>query len=375
MSEILTKSSFDKFLGRYYAVFGMFIILSIAIYTFFIALGLLQITCKPVLQFFLNDIVNAISNPFVALFVGLLATAIVQSSSLTTSIAVIMVAENLISLQHAVPLIMGANIGTSLTSTFTSLAYMNNRYEFKDAISAATIHDFFNILTTFILFPLEYYFHILSNTAGNLTHFLLSLPLFEPSFHYEWEITKIVTHWIANNLPNQVILLTLSIVLMLISIKVFAVYTKQFLAKKEDSGLTNRIFRNSYQSLLAGFLLTAIARSSSVMSSVTVPLVVSKKVSLEKYFPFIMGVNVGTTVTAVLVSMGKSDIAISLAFAHLAFNVFGILIFFPIQKLRQIPIYLSKKLGEMVMKNQLYGLLYILLIFFLLPFLLIYFSK
>src|SRR5882724_3571681 len=114
---------------------------------------------------FTDAILLATSNPFTGLFIGLLATAIIQSSSATTSITVALVASGSLSLQSAVPIIMGANIGTTITSTIISLSFINHKKEFRRAVSAGTYHDFFNILTALILFPLEYNFHILSGLA------------------------------------------------------------------------------------------------------------------------------------------------------------------------------------------------------------------
>ncbi|MEJ2004323.1 MAG: Na/Pi symporter, partial [Cyclobacteriaceae bacterium] len=105
-----------------------------------------------------ESIITATSNPFIGLFIGLLVTALIQSSSTTTSMIVALVASGSITLANAVPMIMGANIGTTLTSTIVSLGYIAKREEFKRAIAAGTVHDFFNILTVLILFPLEYCF-------------------------------------------------------------------------------------------------------------------------------------------------------------------------------------------------------------------------
>ena len=116
-----------------------------------------------------NDIFRATNNPFVGLFIGILMTALIQSSSTISAMVVAVVASSSISLSQAVPLIMGANIGTTLTSNLVSLSYIMQRKTFKKAISAAVVHDFFNIITVLILFPLEVYFGVLSKIATFLT--------------------------------------------------------------------------------------------------------------------------------------------------------------------------------------------------------------
>src|SRR5690606_11334052 len=94
------------------------------------------------------------------------------SSSATTSIAVTLVASGSISLTQAIPIIMGANIGTTLTSALVSLSFMNKKKEFRRGFSAAAFHGIFNILIVVILFPLEYFYGVLSTLSQYFTvHF------------------------------------------------------------------------------------------------------------------------------------------------------------------------------------------------------------
>src|SRR5688572_7804088 len=117
-----------------------------------------------------ETILLATSNPFTGLFIGLLITAMLQSSSTTTSLVVALVASGSITLQSAVPIIMGANIGTTITSTIVSLGFISKKKEFRRAVAAGTYHDFFNILTVIILFPLEYYYGFLSTISGSISN-------------------------------------------------------------------------------------------------------------------------------------------------------------------------------------------------------------
>ena len=105
----------------------------------------------------LESFFAATSNPLIALMVGLLATTLAQSSSVTTSMVVGLVAapENPLPLANAVPMIMGANIGTTVTNTFVAMAHIGRKDEFRRAFSVATCHDFFNFLAVAILLPLE----------------------------------------------------------------------------------------------------------------------------------------------------------------------------------------------------------------------------
>merc|ERR1719203_1059620 len=94
-------------------------------------------------------------NPLAGLVIGILVTVLVQSSSTSTSIIITMTAANLIEVKNAIPMIMGANIGTSVTNTIVSLAHSGNKDEYRRAFAGATVHDCFNILTVLVLLPIE----------------------------------------------------------------------------------------------------------------------------------------------------------------------------------------------------------------------------
>ena len=110
-------------------------------------------------------------NPFMGLLMGILATSLIQSSSTVTSVIVGLCAGGL-PINVAVPMIMGANVGTTVTNTLVSLGSVRNRQNFKRALAAATIHDFFNILAVIIFLPIEILFQPLQRIASFVTDFL-----------------------------------------------------------------------------------------------------------------------------------------------------------------------------------------------------------
>jgi sodium-dependent phosphate cotransporter len=85
------------------------------------------------------------ANPFVGLFVGILATSIVQSSSTVTSITVALVAGGGLDVAWAIPIIIGSNLGTSVTNAIVAAGQINRPEEFKRAFAAAVVDDFFEI--------------------------------------------------------------------------------------------------------------------------------------------------------------------------------------------------------------------------------------
>merc|ERR1719352_1954971 len=94
-------------------------------------------------------------NPLAGLVTGILVTVMVQSSSTSTSIIITMTAGDLIEVKNAIPMIMGANIGTSVTNTLVSLGSFANKDEYRRAFAGATVHDCFNLLTVLLLLPIE----------------------------------------------------------------------------------------------------------------------------------------------------------------------------------------------------------------------------
>ncbi|XP_043918096.1 sodium-dependent phosphate transport protein 2B [Protopterus annectens] len=108
---------------------------------------------------------NAVlANPVAGLVIGILVTVMVQSSSTSTSIIVSMVSSSLLSVRNAIPIIMGSNIGTSVTNTIVALMQAGDRNEFRRAFAGATVHDFFNWLSVLVLLPIEaasgYLYHL-----------------------------------------------------------------------------------------------------------------------------------------------------------------------------------------------------------------------
>ena len=125
------------------------------LYSFLFGLDLISTSFKALSGKNIGSIFTYISNPMAGLIIGIFVTVTLQSSSTTTSIIVTMVGSNIITPKNAIPLIMGANIGTSITNTLVSYGNINNREEFKLAFAGATIHDIFNLFTVFILLPTE----------------------------------------------------------------------------------------------------------------------------------------------------------------------------------------------------------------------------
>jgi sodium-dependent phosphate cotransporter len=95
------------------------------------------------------------TNPIAGLMIGILCTVLLQSSSTTTSIIVSLVGADILYVRPAIYMIMGANIGTSVTNTIVAMGQMGDGDQLERAFAGATVHDMFNFLTVGILLPVE----------------------------------------------------------------------------------------------------------------------------------------------------------------------------------------------------------------------------
>lgn len=342
---------------------------------FFVSIQLLGVSFRYLGQDIIATINLATANPYIGLFIGLLTTAILQSSSTTTSMAVAAVASGSITLPNAIPIVMGANIGTTLTSTIVSMSYITKAAEFKKALSAGVSHDIFNILVVFILFPLEIKYSLLTNLSQQLTD-LISVNKGDGGLGSSFFDFSLVGNLLEKlvNLIGPFISVILSIVLLFATVKaISSILYKRMVGETQDQ-FKMVVFNNTFRSFGWGMLLTSIVQSSSLTTSLIVPLVATSKVKLKRAFQFILGANLGTTITAMLAAIFKSESAISLAFAHFLFNAIGVIIFLAIPYISDVPTFLAKKLGSLTLRYRVAGFAYIIIIFFLLPFTLIYLS-
>ncbi|MBR9998013.1 MAG: Na/Pi cotransporter family protein [Cyclobacteriaceae bacterium] len=324
-----------------------------------------------------SQLIQGAEMPFIAIFIGLLSTALIQSSSSVTSIAVAIVASQAITLEMGIYIIMGANVGTTLTSNIVSLGFITNRRLFRQALAAATVHDFFNMMTVVILFPLEHYYHVLSNTARMAARLITSRPA-----DVNYSDTDSGIYWL-HSLADRIydivgihwLVLAISVLILVLSIKMFSSYSYKLLIGGSRDKLKSYIFNKPFKSFSWGVIITGALQSSSITTSLVVPLVATHKITLHAVFPFILGANLGTTITALMAGFFKSEVALSLAMAHVLFNLIGVLIFLPFSSIRGIPEYLAIHFGRLASKRRLIVFFYILMTFFIIPFILIYLSK
>ncbi len=344
------------------------------LYLFIFSLQLMGDSLKLFGASFSKTLVETTSNPFVGLFIGILATSIIQSSSSTTSIVVGLVAGGALTIDTAIPIVMGANIGTSVTSFMAAFPQINRSNEFKRAFAAATVHDFFNLLSVLVLFPLQLFTNYLDRIAtflGNLFAGVGGLNFLSPVKI----ITKPVSKMVISVIGEETVWLIFIVALLLlfIALKYMVSSLKVLVIANAKAWFDKYLFKNSLRAFLVGLILTILVQSSSITVSLMVPLASAGLLNIIQIFPYALGANVGTTVTAILAALLTGNIsAVIVAFSHLCFNLSGMIIWWP---LKVVPITLTQKFSEIATKNKLIPFGFVVFVFFLLPMIIIYLSN
>tara|TARA_Y100001960_G_C14783229_1_gene888463 strand:- start:2472 stop:3617 length:1146 start_codon:yes stop_codon:yes gene_type:complete len=317
------------------------------------------------------------SHPIAGLMIGLVATALIQSSSTVTSIIVGLVAGGL-PVETAIPMIMGANIGTTVTNTIVSLAHIREKDEFKNAFASATIHDFFNILAVIIFLPLEIMFGIFEKVSEWLVSFFVSTgDMSIKNFNFIKPITKPVVKAIESQLSflnSEMIGVSLiigGIVTIFIAITFMGKLMKKLMVGRAKEMLKNAIGKGSLHGIFSGTLVTILVQSSSTTTSLIIPLVGNKILKVKDIYPFTIGSNIGTCITALLAATAVTGdfavFALQIALVHLSFNLAATIVIFGIPFLRKIPLNSSHWISDLAIKNRGVVFVYLISLFVVIP--------
>ncbi|MDO8908520.1 MAG: Na/Pi symporter [Pseudohongiella sp.] len=325
------------------------------------------------------------SNPLIALVVGLVATALIQSSSTVTSIIVGLVAGGL-PLSIAIPMVMGANIGTSLTSTLVSLGHVRNGEEFRKAFAAATVHDSFNLCAVALLLPIEILFRPMERLSAALAQLLYSdasMSMSDVNFMKTLlapasQGLHLLTSWLPG-ISAGIALIVIGISLILFVVSRIGKILRTLLVGKAKDIMHAAVGKGPIAGMASGTAITVLVQSSSTTTALIVPLAGTGVFSIRQIYPFTLGANIGTTITALLAATAihgpMAVTALTIALVHLFFNLFAIALIYGIPVTRNIPIYMAETLAELAQRNKLYVIGYIVGVFFLIPLLLIAMSR
>lgn len=324
-----------------------------------------------------KELFSFATNPYVGLVIGIVATALIQSSSTVTSLIVGMVAGGL-PVGIAVPMIMGSNIGTTVTNTLVSLGHVRRKDEFRRAFAAATVHDFFNLLAVVIFLPLEIMFGILERAADAITGLFVSdSDLSMSGMNFMKTLTQPLVgtlESVSNLLPGifaGLAMVVIGLALIFLAITYVGKLLKVLMVGKAKEIMHSAIGKGPVAGILSGSLVTVFVQSSSTTTSLMVPLAGAGTFSLKQIYPFMLGSNIGTTITALLAATAVGGAvavpAMQIALVHMLFNVFAVALIFGVPLLRDLPIRGAEMLGAMAAENKLYAAGWILGVFLILP--------
>lgn len=325
------------------------------------------------------------SHPVAGLMIGIVATALIQSSSTVTSIIVGLVAGGL-PVSMAIPMILGANIGTTVTNTLVSLGHVGNKEEFRRAFTCATVHDFFNIIAVMIFLPLEMLFGLLDKISAWLVapfHFDGSLSM--KGMDFMGPLTKPVVGALKDSLsmlPNTwggSIMIAVGIAAIFLSITVMGKLLRALMVGRAKEMLQSAIGRGPLHGIASGTVVTVLVQSSSTTTSLVVPLVGTNVLSIRDVYPFTIGANIGTCITALLaataVTGSNAVLALQIALVHLCFNILATLVIFGLPPLRNLPLKCAAMLGDAATKTKWAVASYLACIFVLIPSLVLMFTR
>ncbi len=322
----------------------------------------------------------ATQNPFIGLITGILTTTLVQSSSVTTALVVGLVAapENPLPITNAVPIIMGANIGTTVTNSIVALAHMGRREEFRRAFAVATCHDFFNYMSVTVLLPLEMLTGYLQKTAAFLSSLLTGLGGVEYDSPIKGAlkaalapIKGAIAATTASEQLQSLILIAFSALLIFAALMLLVRVMRAAVHTRVEAIVSRALDQRVLVAMFVGVVVTIMVQSSSITTSLLVPLAGAGLLTLPRAFPITIGANIGTTVTALLAALAATGVnaraGLTIALVHLFFNLSGTVLIFPVQSIRNIPLAAASWLANTAVRSKRWALLYVVGMFYAVP--------
>ncbi|MHC5056781.1 MAG: Na/Pi symporter, partial [Planctomycetota bacterium] len=346
----------------------------VTLYAFLLSITLVGSAFLAFGEGFAAGLIRNTKNPFVGLFIGILATSIIQSSSATTSIVVGTVVavgpERLHQfLPNAIPIIMGANIGTTVTAVLVSMGHIRRKEEFRRAFGGALVHEIFKLICVMVMFPLELATGFLQHSACALAGCLWSSAGKEGGAYAFGSPLKAILKPVAKALaglfidpdPGEVstlgvtALLVIALAMLFGSLWLITKMMRRAVVGRAEALIDRTIGRAPFLGLMVGFVLTAIVQSSSAVTSILVPLAGAGVLTLAQIFPIELGSCLGTTVTGVLAALAVGPAGLAVALTHVIFNLTGIALIYPIPWVRAQPVRLAKWFAGIAAESKRYA--------------------
>jgi solute carrier family 34 (sodium-dependent phosphate cotransporter) len=349
------------------------------LYVFLVGVSLLEDGIAGLGDGFQSGLLENVANPISGLFAGILFTVLVQSSSVSTATIVGLVGSGTLSVELAVPMIMGANIGTTITNTLASLGSIRRSEDFRRGFAAATVHDFFNIAAVAVLLPLELLTGFLSGSAQWLTERLRGGNVTELGASpvkraVDVPVEAIESFLDASPVGGRFLALTLLLIglgLIFLALSQITSNMRQLVAGSVERAMNRIVGRGGGAvGIVVGIAVTVAVQSSSITTSILVPLVAAGVLTLPNAYPITLGANVGTTITALIASLAVlRPEGLTIALVHTLFNLTALAAIYPVRAVRELPIRAAEALATQAVARRSVVLAYVLGLFIVIPFL------
>ncbi|MDP9852629.1 Na/Pi symporter [Corynebacterium lowii] len=251
-------------------------------------------------------IFEAATHPILGLVIGILATALLQSSTATTALTVTAVGTGVITVPVAIPLIMGSNIGTTLTALADALGYARDPRALRSTLTTAFLHFWFNTLMVALLLPIELLFQPLVEAIGR----------------------QGFIGWM-NSSTTGLSCFIIGTLLMFLGLRAMRLLLRSLFAATTLSALENMFGGSTAVGITTGALGTAVIQSSTITIVSLLPFSATHTLKRREALSLVLGANAGTTVGALLASFALPEsqlnaFAIQAALIHIFFNVLGV---------------------------------------------------
>jgi len=345
---------------------GLFVL--VCLYLFLVGISCLETGIAAAGAGLQQGLLDSVSHPISGLCAGLLVTVLVQSSSVSTSTIVGMVGAGTLPVALAVPMVMGANIGTTITSTLAALGSLRRTNEFRRAFAAATVHDFFNILGVVILLPVELATGVLRRSATFLTGYLRGTEvttgpsgsnILRDAVGFPVSVLESVVG--EHGAFVSVAFLLVGLACIFFALAFITKNMRQLMAGGVER-VINRLIGDGggLLGIAVGLGITVAVQSSSITTSILVPLVAAGVLTLRSAYPVTLGANVGTTVTALIASLAVArPEGLTIALVHLLFNAYALLLIYPLPQVRVVPVRLAEGLAELAVWRRRIVVIYV----------------
>lgn len=350
----------------------------VLLYLFLVGVSMLEAGIAAMGEGFQQGLLEQVAHPLSGLFAGILATVLVQSSSVSTATIVGLVGAGTLTVPAAVPMIMGANIGTTVTNTLASLGAIRRSEEFRRGFAGATMHDMFNVLAVALLLPLELLTGVLSRSAVWLTNILRTTsPSVQPPPSPIRRAVRTPVGWIVDGLERfitvgpvvGVLLLAIGLGMIFVALGFITRNMRRLVAGTVERTMNRIVGRGGGAiGILVGIGVTVAVQSSTITTSILVPLVAAGILTLRNAYPITLGANVGTTITALLASLAVlRPEGLTIALVHTMFNLTALGVLYPLPWLRDIPVRMAEWLAGQAVKRRSVVVAYVLGLFIVVP--------